>query len=310
MNPNKALLDQLMGTNRNGDARFLHFTDREVCKAFLCGLCPKVLFTNTKHDLGGCALVHSDELKAEYEKARASRDYGYERQLELELTDIMDSVRKKIRMAQKRLETTAPIASTAEDVEKLNKEIEALSAQAEALGEEGKVDESKALFMRCEELKAEKLRVMSGLPQPAAAVGDGEAQQQALRVCEVCGAYLSLLESDRGLADHFGGKMHQGYKRIQEKLDELANARVQRERVRERESSPPRRSDRGSPRSSRDRYSRDDDRDRERDRDRDSRSRRDSRDDDRDRYRRDSRDSRDRDRDRDYRDRDYDRRRY
>lgn len=28
-----------------------------------------------------------------------------------------------------------------------------------------------------------------------------------MRVCDVCGAYLSVLDSDRRLADHFGGKV-------------------------------------------------------------------------------------------------------
>lgn len=30
------------------------------------------------------------------------------------------------------------------------------------------------------------------------------SQQQKLRVCEVCGAHLSVYDSDRRLADHFG----------------------------------------------------------------------------------------------------------
>jgi hypothetical protein len=32
-----------------------------------------------------------------------------------------------------------------------------------------------------------------------------------LQVCDVCGAYLSRLDNDRRLADHFYGKMHLGY---------------------------------------------------------------------------------------------------
>lgn len=35
----------------------------------------------------------------------------------------------------------------------------------------------------------------------------GASGNQKLRVCEVCGAYLSVLDSDRRLADHFGGKV-------------------------------------------------------------------------------------------------------
>ena len=35
----------------------------------------------------------------------------------------------------------------------------------------------------------------------------GASGHQKLRVCDVCGAYLSVLDSDRRLADHFGGKV-------------------------------------------------------------------------------------------------------
>ena len=66
---------------------------------------------------------------------------------------------------------------------------------------------------------------------------------QKLRVCDVCGAFLSIFDSDRfisyflrsprcvalipylvnhrRLADHFGGKLHLGYLAIREKLTEM-----------------------------------------------------------------------------------------
>ena len=42
-------LDQLMGANRNGDVQEVkkHYSDREVCRPFLCGMCPHDLFTLT-----------------------------------------------------------------------------------------------------------------------------------------------------------------------------------------------------------------------------------------------------------------------
>ena len=46
-------------------------------------------------------------------------------------------------------------------------------------------------------------------------------QQQKLRVCEVCSAYLGIQDNDRRLADHFGGKLHLGFITIREKLEEL-----------------------------------------------------------------------------------------
>ena len=46
-------------------------------------------------------------------------------------------------------------------------------------------------------------------------------QQQKLRVCEICSAYLGIHDNDRRLADHFGGKLHLGFIKIREKLDGL-----------------------------------------------------------------------------------------
>ena len=39
-------------------------------------------------------------------------------------------------------------------------------------------------------------------------------QQQKLRVCEVCSAYLGIHDNDRRLADHFGGKLHLGFIKV------------------------------------------------------------------------------------------------
>lgn len=46
-------------------------------------------------------------------------------------------------------------------------------------------------------------------------------QQQKLRLCEVCGAFLGIHDNDRRLADHFGGKLHMGFVFLRTKLDEL-----------------------------------------------------------------------------------------
>ncbi|KAJ4460231.1 putative LUC7 related protein [Paratrimastix pyriformis] len=62
---------------------------------------------------------------------------------------------------------------------------------------------------------------------PATPTTFGTTQQaQKLRVCEVCGALLSLTETDRRLADHFGGKLHLGYLAIRKHLVFLRDARA------------------------------------------------------------------------------------
>jgi hypothetical protein len=83
----------------------------------------------------------------------------------------------------------------------------------------------------------------------------GASGHQKLRVCEICGAYLSILDSDRRLADHFGGKvrpsileilwlpllslfggiqMHLGYKELRELLN-----KIREERNKPRAAPPP-----------------------------------------------------------------------
>lgn len=77
----------------------------------------------------------------------------------------------------------------------------------ESLGEQGKVEESMQEMAAVEALKAEKSekeRELQTLTETSGASG-----HQKLRVCDVCGAYLSVLDSDRRLADHFGGKVRE-----------------------------------------------------------------------------------------------------
>lgn len=48
MDEQRKLLDQLMGTGRNGEGGGTkHFSDRDVCRFYLVGLCPHDLFGNT-----------------------------------------------------------------------------------------------------------------------------------------------------------------------------------------------------------------------------------------------------------------------
>jgi len=85
-------------------------------------------------------------------------------------------------------------------------------------GAQGDVDESLAMMTKIEEIKAEKKGLEdeyhTSIPRHA-------VQQQKLRACEVCGAFLSMYDNDRRLADHFGGKLHIGFVTIREKMKSL-----------------------------------------------------------------------------------------
>ncbi|GBB99176.1 hypothetical protein RclHR1_03440009 [Rhizophagus clarus] len=248
-------LEALMGAEALGGVPdHMKYDDEKVCRNYLCGLCPHDLFTNTKMDLGACPKMHSERLKSEYEEAKKRKECDYEAEFERNLANFVADCDRKIASAQKRLDKTpedsAKVTQLTKEIESLATEISELTKEVEVLGEEGKVTESMKLLQDVEAKKAIKTEKEKELK--SSAEGSGPSQQQKLRVCEVCSAYLSIFDSDRRLADHFGGKMHLGYLKIRDLLKEL------------KEKNKDRGSDSREGRNYHDR-----DRERERDRDRD-----------------------------------------
>ncbi|XP_077225127.1 LUC7 related protein isoform X2 [Tasmannia lanceolata] len=93
--------------------------------------------------------------------------------------------------------------------------------KAEDLGEQGMVDEAQKALEEAEALKKLGARQEPILDSSKYTAADVRITDQKLRVCDICGAFLSVYDSDRRLADHFGGKLHMGYMQIREKLTEL-----------------------------------------------------------------------------------------
>lgn len=130
------------------------------------------------------------------------------------------------------------------DIKSLNDTITQLTEEMETLGEQGQVSSALALFPKLEELHGKKqsketelkvLQLQSSSSSSSSAnssstslldtkqpAGSGHlTNQQKLRVCQICSAYLSIADSDRRLADHFAGKMHLGYKKVRDTVEEL-----------------------------------------------------------------------------------------
>lgn len=124
----------------------------------------------------------------------------------------------KTRLAETQEELTAEVAVKANAVHQLAEEIGKKLAKAEALGEAGEVEESVALMSEIDELRAKKSQAEQ---EYRASMPASSYQQQKLRVCEVCSAYLGIHDNDIRLADHFGGKLHLGFMAIRDKLVEL-----------------------------------------------------------------------------------------
>ena len=103
-------------------------------------------------------------------------------------------------------------------IHELGEQIGTKLAKAEELGAQGLVDESMKLLDEVEQLRKTKLDAEQEF---RATMPASTYQQQKLRVCEVCSAYLGIHDNDRRLADHFGGKLHMGFTVIRDKLDDL-----------------------------------------------------------------------------------------
>ncbi|ODA80846.2 hypothetical protein RJ55_03806 [Drechmeria coniospora] len=231
----RKLLEQLMGATSSSRDTQITLDDAKVCRSFIVGTCPHDLFTNTKQDLGMCAKVHSEGLKVEYEALpeREKQRLGFEYDYIRDLGKHVEECNRRIDSAQKRLEKTpeeirqtndllAEIAEIDENIQLGLKECELLNG----INLVGMAMEEFYHLKVMAQAKAEKERELKALSDTS-----GPSGHQKLQVCDVCGAYLSRLDNDRRLADHFYGKMHLGYAQMRKAYD--AFPREMRSRARQ-----------------------------------------------------------------------------
>ncbi|CAJ2505707.1 Uu.00g131010.m01.CDS01 [Anthostomella pinea] len=222
----RKLLEQLMGNPQTSRAGQLSLTDPKVCRSFLVGTCPHDLFTNTKQDLGQCPRVHAEALKTEWETLpEAERQkYGFQHDYARDLQKYIDDCNRRIDTAQRRLEKTP------DEIRQTNVLLKGISdlactincglLEVQILGEMGEVSRAYDEFFKVRQAgqtKAERERELKALSDTS-----GPSGHQKLQVCDVCGAYLSRLDNDRRLADHFYGKMHLGYAQMRKTYETLS----------------------------------------------------------------------------------------
>nr|CAD7406595.1 unnamed protein product [Timema cristinae] len=214
-------------------------------------------------DLGECPKIHDLALRADFEKASHTKDYYYDIDAMEHLQAFIADCDRRTELAKQRLaetqeELSAEVAQKANKVHELAEQIGKKLARAEQLGADGFIEDLR------KKKNAAESEYRNSMPASS-------YQQQKLRVCEVCSAYLGIHDNDRRLADHFGGKLHLGFIKIREKLAELEKTveeRKQQKKQELKERDREREKERGG--SSRDR---DRERSRRRSRTRRSRSR-------------------------------------
>lgn len=218
--------DQFMGTASSSKTANLTLTSPQVCRSYLVGTCPHDLFTNTKQDLGPCPKLHPENLKIEYEAlppAEKQTKYGFEFDYMRDMQKYIDDCNRRIDQAQRRLEKTPDeIRQTnklLKTISDLSKTINTGLSEVNCLGETGAVSLACSEFYKVRTAKVAKEQAERDLK--ALSDTSGPSGHQKLQVCDVCGAYLSRLDNDRRLADHFYGKMHLGYAQMRRTFEQL-----------------------------------------------------------------------------------------
>ncbi|ODV95525.1 hypothetical protein PACTADRAFT_50239 [Pachysolen tannophilus NRRL Y-2460] len=199
--------------------------DRRICKSFLVGTCPYDIFAGTKQDFGRCEKLHLEKHKIIYQSLLAKNykfdDFESEHARNLEA--FINNCNKKIYTALRRLEHTKEekekLASITKELDAIDAKIGLMQQELELLIDNGYISKSIEVSSSLNSLAKQRLVVVKNVRDISENLG--QSSQQKLQVCEVCGAYLSRLDNDRRLADHFIGKVHLGYAQVRQELEEL-----------------------------------------------------------------------------------------
>lgn len=233
----RKLLEQLMGADALDPyavprRQELDLYDPKICKSFLVDICVHDLFANTKSDLGPCPKLHLQQYKMEYQaqKARgkefADIEMEHERNLERHVKEVDRQIEVGINKLKKTPEDIERLERITNDLERVNTELTLSLQEIELLGQHGEI--AKALYENDrlrglweeKSLKEKEIRNLSEV--------SGYSGTQKLQVCVGCGGFLSRLDSDRRLADHFVGKMHRSNVTLRQAYEDIRNKNEQR----------------------------------------------------------------------------------
>jgi RNA-binding protein Luc7-like 2 len=197
-------------------------------------MCPSELFSGSKEEIGPCPNIHDARLRKAYIEASQTADFGYERELERVLEQILVRAEKAIARSRERVAeeiaaaggipngVVVPGIDIDHDPElaELNFAYDDKVAEHAAAIESGDIERAAALEEEVETARrtrcdATAILLLSRVTDDAVSTAGG---RQRLRVCNVCGSFISLTDSRERISDHFGGRGHLGYVAVRTKL--------------------------------------------------------------------------------------------
>jgi len=245
----KAMLDELMGKDRNmsldeKSTRGEHWSDDHVCKSFLVRFCPHDLFTNTRADLGPCKGTNHDvKFREIYRASTKFKKVGYENAFIRTLENVVDDMERKIRRQHERLEHDEQYMRKEQEkadefrnsrLDVLNKDIDDLLEKMAEAGAKGNVEEAQDMMKGVEGMRQEREAIKSAqtdesrkkifLPQVKPNVPFIN-EMKHMEVCNICGAFLVVNDTQTRVDAHLTGKQHMGYDLIRRTIKELREER-------------------------------------------------------------------------------------
>ncbi|KAG0680634.1 splicing factor [Pichia californica] len=200
----------------------------KICKSFIVGKCPYDMLDNTKENMGKCYKLHIEKYKLIYENAKEKNipmpRENYELDYMNDLEKFVTECDKRVLIAEERLDYSESdkqlLNDLARHVEKLESTVKVTLEELNVIQEEQhniikSIELNEKLFKYISEKDALSDKYSATLERL------NTAGQQKLQVCGICGAYMSKVDNDRRLADHFLGKIHIAYAEMRHTLDDL-----------------------------------------------------------------------------------------
>lgn len=229
MDDARKLLDSLMGPSRDKgkeeQKRADGWKESNVCKRYLVGFCPNNSqdnwFKNTRRDLiiGTCDKIHSDRLKEQF-LAHPERN-KYEPQYTKDFLRFLEGMvfeadawiareQRNCKPAGKEVRIPPEVWS---NIEEMQKQSEVLLKTAEDLAEKGQIARSKIASNSSTKLVED----IEGIKAKYTFNSGGE------EVCKICGVRCApaIAGESADYQAHLDGKLHEGYSRVREKVQEL-----------------------------------------------------------------------------------------
>lgn len=249
MQNHRALLDKLMGRDRNMDDdereenrrnhMFKRWDDEKICPYYLCGLCPHDLFFNTKCDLGKCQLDHDDNAYYDFSRQRSETKQEIEKEAFDFYKSMMKRVENWIKYTNQRIEKAQDDVEIDEqeyleerrqlvkdEITKQKGLIKNTEKEIKRLGETGQIDLAKNLVLLSEKMKTQLERL-----------NEAQIYKTTFLACEVCGGQTIHKGTKLRQELHTQGRRHQGFLKIRERIEAMRHLKHLRSHSRDSSAS-------------------------------------------------------------------------